>query len=133
MALFLKRLILSMTQISLPIVAYTDCKSIYDHIATHGSIKLEQKRLMTDVAALREMIKLRDIEKLVWLRSAFNLSDCLTKHETGKNVNFDFIYRILVKGVLAKPSTEMFREYRSNMTKIREVTVIDESDQNECK
>jgi hypothetical protein len=73
----------------LPIVSVTDCKSLYDTVHKDGATKAPaEKRLILDLAALREMYKkeqqsaeplLAGTMPLRWIPTAYMLADPLTK------------------------------------------------------
>ena len=59
-----------------PIKLYTDNKSLHD--ATKTTNTLADKRLLIDMAALREMIEEKQVE-VIWISSKEQLADVLTK------------------------------------------------------
>ena len=78
----------------LPIVAITDCKSVYDTDHREGTIKLpSEKRLGLDVASLKEMLKAEvDVDApptkmgtipILWVPTKHQLADVLTKAMDG--------------------------------------------------
>jgi hypothetical protein len=58
----------------------TDSKQLYQTLEGHGSVR--EKRLMLDVAALRQMFRKKEITRLGFVRSEYNLADRLTKLKT---------------------------------------------------
>ena len=54
----------------------TDSKSLVDHLESTQVI--QDARLRVDIARLREMVRLKEIE-LKWVRGKEQLADCLTK------------------------------------------------------
>ena len=73
----------------LPVVAVTDCKSVFDAVHRLGGPKApSEKRLMVDLAGLRQLIhaeerswghKLAGGKALRWVPTSFQLADILTK------------------------------------------------------
>ena len=62
----------------IPCGAVTDCKSLFSncHLVTPNC---EEKRLITDLAAIRECIERDDWRDLVWRPTEIQLADALTK------------------------------------------------------
>jgi hypothetical protein len=58
----------------------TDSKQLYSTLRSHSCVR--EKRLMIDVAALREMHRRGDITRVGFVRSEYNLADGLTKDVT---------------------------------------------------
>ena len=73
----------------LPVVALTDCKSVFDAVHRVGGPRAPtEKRLVVDLAGLRQMVHAEqsswgeepDLEKaLRWLPTDYQLADALTK------------------------------------------------------
>ena len=78
--LYLKALlyyILKLKNDNLPIIAMIDNKNLH---ALINSDKLSQyRRLRTDIAAIKEMIKTNVIQNVRWIQSTGQLANCLTK------------------------------------------------------
>ena len=76
----------------MPIVSITDCKSLFDSVHRVGGPKApSEKRLMIDLAALRQLIsaeavrwgcKFEDPRMMRWVPTDFQLADILTKVKT---------------------------------------------------
>ena len=72
-----------------PIVSMTDCKSLYDAVHRVGGPRApSEKRLMIDLAALRQILReeveswpenLRNLKAMRWLPTSYQLADNLTK------------------------------------------------------
>ncbi|CAE7020321.1 hypothetical protein PTTW11_03045 [Pyrenophora teres f. teres] len=60
-----------------PIVAYTDSRSLYDCLVKLGTTK--EKRLMIDIMALREAYERSDLIDIRWIDGRDNLADAMTK------------------------------------------------------
>ena len=81
-SIFLSRLIGEMLTANvgfkIPCGAVTDCKSLFSncHSVTPNC---EEKRLITDLAAIRECIERDDWRDLVWRPTEIQLADALTK------------------------------------------------------
>ena len=73
----------------LPIVALTDCKSVYDAVhRTGGPRAPTEKRLVVDLVGLRQMVQseqacwshMKGLDKAIrWLPTEYQLADALTK------------------------------------------------------
>ena len=74
-----------------PIDVYVDNKSLYDSVQTTNS--LAEKRLMVDMAALREMVEKKEI-CMHWVPTDKQLADVLTK----QGVNKEKLVNALVSG-----------------------------------
>ena len=83
-----------------------DCKSLFDHLRIPGQVAIEQKRLVTDILALKEMLKEKDIDPLTWVPTHIMLADILTKKPESKNKYFQYIKTVLKDGVLPKDPPE---------------------------
>ena len=69
--------ILKLKNDNLPIIAMIDNKNLH---ALINSDKLSQyRRLRTDIAAIKEMIKTNVIQNVRWIQSTGQLANCLTK------------------------------------------------------
>jgi hypothetical protein len=55
----------------------TDSKQLYTALQGHG--KVTEQRLMTDVAALRQVLRKKEVTRVGFVRSQYNLADGLTK------------------------------------------------------
>lgn len=56
---------------------YTDSRTLFDSIINLCS--MTEKRLLIDIACLREAYRNGDISQLCWIRSQYNLADAMTK------------------------------------------------------
>ena len=61
----------------LPLVLYTDLKSLYDCLVKLGTT--QEKRLMVDLMCLRQAYERREIAEVKWISSGDNLADAMTK------------------------------------------------------
>ncbi len=61
----------------IPVICYTDNKSLYDNI--HSTKSVGEKRLRIDIAGIKQMLERREIARVEWIQSTDQLSDCLTK------------------------------------------------------
>ena len=92
----------------LPIVALTDCKSVYDALNKEGGLRIpSEKRLILDLAAIKEIMN--ELERpgdaceafrgpLRWIPTELMLADGMTK--VMKN---DAIRKLLQEGTLELP------------------------------
>ena len=60
----------------IPIVSYTDNKSLFE--AVHSTTSILDKRLRVDIAILREMVERKEMT-VEWIEASKQLSDSLTK------------------------------------------------------
>ena len=63
--------------IELPLVVYTDSKSLYECLVKLGTT--QEKRLMIDVMCLRQAYERREIAKVKWIKGNSNPADSMTK------------------------------------------------------
>jgi hypothetical protein len=66
-----------MLGIEVPLVVYTDSKSLYECLVKLGTT--QEKRLMVDVMCLRQAYERREIAKVKWIKGDTNLADAMTK------------------------------------------------------
>ena len=64
-------------QIDLPLILYTDSKSLYDCLVKLGTT--QEKRLMIDVMCLRQAYERREIAEVKWIQGHTNPADSMTK------------------------------------------------------
>ncbi len=62
-----------------------DCKSVFDHIGGNKT-SVTEKRLMVDLANLREDLHRGALREVCWCVSANQLADCLTKRMSSKSI-----------------------------------------------
>ena len=60
----------------------TDSKSLYD--AVYSTKTLTEKRLKTELCAIRESLKKQKIHAMKWICSEDQLADCLTKEDASR-------------------------------------------------
>lgn len=61
----------------IPLVIYTDAKSLFEGLV--GINATTEKRLMIDLTMLRQAYELKEIAEVVWIPSAQNPADAMTK------------------------------------------------------
>ncbi len=76
-AYMLKHDLESLLRRNVPIQMFTDCKSLFDVIVKAS--RTAERRLIIDIAACREAYERHEIADIGFLRSGFNLADCMTK------------------------------------------------------
>jgi hypothetical protein len=64
-------------EIDLPLVVYTDSKSLYECLVRLGTT--QEKRLMIDVICLRQAYERREIAEVKWIKGESNPADSMTK------------------------------------------------------
>ena len=80
----------------LPIVMYTDSKCLFDTITRLTSIS--EKRLLIDIAALRQSYSRGELFNIGHISSCYNLADSLTK-----KVRSNILEEVMQKGTLPHP------------------------------
>ena len=60
-----------------PIECRTDSKSLYDNLM--GTKNVSDKRLRLDVAYIKDKIRRKEIARITWVPTEYQLADCLTK------------------------------------------------------
>jgi hypothetical protein len=73
----IKSIVDKILQINLPLVLYTNSKSLYDCLVRLKTT--QEKRLMIDVICLQQAYKRRQITKVKWINSKANPMDAITK------------------------------------------------------
>ena len=58
---------------------YTDNHQLYHSV--YSIRPIQDKRLRTEIALLREMINKKEITKINWIENKYQIADCLTKYE----------------------------------------------------
>jgi len=64
-------------EIDLPLVVYTDSKSLYEYLVKLGTT--QEKWLMIDVICLRQAYERREIAEVKWIKGESNPADSITK------------------------------------------------------
>ena len=62
---------------NIPIVCFTDNKSLYDSI--HSTKLISEKRLRIDIASIQEMLSDGSVQAINWISTDLQYADCLTK------------------------------------------------------
>ena len=76
-AIFIRAQIQEITGILLPVICYSDNKSLINAV---GSTKpVSEKRLRIDVASIAESLEKGEIESILWIRTGYQLAKCHTK------------------------------------------------------
>lgn len=67
-------------KVTIPILAYTDNKSLYWNV--HSTLMADEHRLRLDIAIImsKHMISENDIQSFVWAPSNEKLADCFSKN-----------------------------------------------------
>src|SRR5450432_4883191 len=69
-----------MLGIDLPLVLYTDSKSLYECLVKLGTT--QEKRLIIDIMCLRQAYKRRKIAEVKWIKGESNPADAITKSKS---------------------------------------------------
>ena len=62
----------------MPLLVLTDNQSAVESI--YNDTRVAEKRLLRDLAAIKEMVELREVRRVVWIPGDEMLADALTKH-----------------------------------------------------
>lgn len=65
-------------KVTIPILAYTDNKSLYRNV--HSTLMVAEHRLRLGIAIIKHMISENDIQSFVWAPSNEQLADCFSKN-----------------------------------------------------
>ena len=74
---FAKSTINKVLGIDLPLILYTDSKSLYECLVKLGTT--QEKRLIIDIMCLRQAYERREIIEVKWIKGNSNLADAMTK------------------------------------------------------
>ena len=77
MAASIKATLEAILSIKIPLIVYTNSKSLYECLVKLGTTK--EKRLMIDVMCLRQAYKQREISEIKWINGNTNPADAMTK------------------------------------------------------
>ena len=64
-------------EMELPLVVYTDSKSLYEYLIKLGTTR--EKRLIIDIICLRQVYKRQEITEVKWIKGESNPADSITK------------------------------------------------------
>lgn len=76
-ALYMRQIIKNMTVVNVPIIGYTDNKSVIQ--AIHSTKMVDDKRLRIDISAIKESLSEGEVEGIRWCPGASQLANCMTK------------------------------------------------------
>ena len=79
----------------LPVVAVTDCKSLWESI--HNTRQCEEKLLRNSIAGLKDLISLGMVKDVKWVSTDKMLADCMTK----KGKKADWLMKVSSENILA--------------------------------
>lgn len=60
-----------------PLIVYSDNRSVVE--AVHSTKLVDDKRLILDIGAVRQMLKLGEVQAVEWCPGASQLADCMAK------------------------------------------------------
>lgn len=76
-SMYLQSLMMELINIKIPISAYIDNKSTIDAIKSTKLV--DDRRLIIDIAAIKEEIREKSVEEIIWVPDKQQLANCLTK------------------------------------------------------
>ena len=76
------------------IVAKTDSKGL--HSALLSTKAVQDKRLRVDIAYLKQLLEWQELEKVLWISSAKQLADCLTKRTASSRLLLETLYNSFI-------------------------------------
>ena len=77
-AFYIKTILQELLNIDLNIDCYVDCNSRVDNVHSSTNVK-EDKRLILDMCALKEMLEKEEVNSIVWVSADGQISDSMTK------------------------------------------------------
>ena len=83
-AVYIQHIFRELTGQNLPIIAYTDCRSLVDALYSDKQMVLS-KRLLIDVRIIRELLDSRQVSVVEHIPTSSMLADCLTKLDANKS------------------------------------------------
>jgi hypothetical protein len=81
---------------------FTDSYSLFSTITKYQSLR--EKRLLIDLAVLRQAYRRHEVDDVGFIRSAHNLADCLKKDTRGSAM-----FKVLQTGKLSHPVDEYIK------------------------
>ena len=75
----------------MPLLVLTDNQSAVESI--YNDTRVAEKRLLRDLAAIKEMVELKEIRRVVWIPGDEMLADALTKHGVDGRVLLESLRR----------------------------------------
>ena len=72
-----RRLWGAITGRTLPVLARTDSRNVHDHV--HVGRQMSEKRLLVELATVKDAIRNGDLKGVEWVDTRMQLADCLTK------------------------------------------------------
>jgi hypothetical protein len=76
-SIYLKSLIQELIDISIPIIAFVDNKSVIE--ALHSTKLVDDKRLRIDIGSLKQLLNRKEVEAIRWCPGNLQIANCLTK------------------------------------------------------
>ena len=80
-AFYLKSLLLEMLRVpteNVEIQCFIDNNSLHENLHSTTNVK-EEKRLILDISLIKEMLERKEVTSVSFVKSKFQLADCLTK------------------------------------------------------
>ena len=81
---------------NVPVRAIIDNKDTYDSV--HSTTDVTERKLRREIGGIKQMLKSKDLEQLIWVRGPYQLADPLTK----LGANAGALIEVLKNGVISK-------------------------------
>ena len=82
-------------EVNIPVRAIIDNKDTYDSV--HSTTDVTERKLRREIGGVKQMLKNKDLEQLIWVRGPYQLADPLTK----MGANADALNEVLKSGVIS--------------------------------
>jgi hypothetical protein len=90
-ALYLKQILLELqSDLSIPIVAYVDSKSLKDNV--HSTKLVDNRLLRIDIARVKQMLQIGEVQSIRWCTTFSQLANCLTKRGASGSLLLDIFH-----------------------------------------
>ena len=79
---------------NLPVRAIVDNKDTFDSV--HSTTDVGERKLRREIGVIKQMLKSKDLEQLIWVRGPFQLADPLTK----MGANGETLIQVMQQGII---------------------------------
>ena len=88
---------------NIPVRAVIDNKDTYESV--HSTTDVSERKLRREIGVVKQMLKDKDLEQLIWARGEFQLADPLTK----VGANAESLTKIMQEGRIPKDILDVVR------------------------